>query len=380
MTIQSNTRYDWRMDVIRNHAKIGEARIKECTVDFVENADVTRTMKVKIPTDGFDIDNIFVKQDEILIYFDGTRCFDGTWCFSSAGGAWVSTTNEVDLFVDRLRPIMIIDDVEYNLGDYMIISAPITDDGRERYYDIEAYDEVMVIKQSALRERKYYSAGTAYMTILSALIIDCGLTRILGDNTSAAITVDHEYAAGTPHLTIINELLDEIGYSHIYAGQDGNVFLSSKKTKFIPDYIYTENNSTLTDTIQMNTDIYSLPNVIVGYTSNPDNNTVLRYEKVNSDPASAISTARRGYNVVEFIQLDDCPNLTTLQLIVNNKYMEVTQATETATITTMPDGLHAYGSYVSLGEGGENALFREVGWSIDFNGKMTHSLERKAYV
>jgi hypothetical protein len=158
------------------------------------------------------------------------------------------------------------------------------------------------------------------------------------------------------------------------------VFLSAKKTKFVADYEYTEKNSTIIDPIKTETDIYSLPNVIIGFTSSPDTNTVLQYKKVNNNPDSVISTTRRGYNVVEAFQLDDCPDLATLTEAVNYKYMEATQATEKATVNTMPDGYHNLGTYISLGQRGNVSLFREVGWSIEFGGQMTHSLERKAFV
>lgn len=380
MTILSNTQYNWRLDLIRNHGKIGEAKFTSCTVDFVENADVMHTMKAKIPHDGFVVENVLVKQDEDIIYFDGTRVFDGSWCFSSVYGIWVSTENRFDMFHDRIRPVMIINDEEYALGDYVIISAPLEDDGKEYYYDIEAYDETMILKQSALTERKYFAAGTQYMSIIGALIIDCGISRIMGDNTNAAVTVDHEYAIGTNYLTIINELLDEINYSHVYAGLDGYLFLSTKKTKIVADYNYTEQNSTIIDPIKTDTDIYSLPNVIIGYTSSPDSATVLKYTKVNNNPDSAISTVRRGYNVVEAMQLDDCPDLATLTEAVNYRYMEATQATETTTVNTMPDGYHNLGTYVSVGQRDSVNLFRETGWSIEFGGQMSHSLERKAFV
>lgn len=380
MTILSNTRYDWRLDIIRNHAKIGEAKIKSCTVDFIEKSDVTRTMKAKIPVDGFKIENVFIKQDEDIIYFDGSRYFDDTWSFSSVNGIWISTENSVNLFSDRFRPVMIIDGIEYNLGDFVVISAPLEDDGKEYTYDIEAYDETMVIKQSALTERKFFAAGTQYLSVIGALIIDCGLSRILGDNTTVAITYDHEYSIGTSYLEIINELLDEINYSHVYAGTDGYLFLTKNKTKIVGDYTYTDQNSTLIDTIRSTTDIYSLPNVLVGYTSSPDTDTVLRYERVNSDPNSVISTTRRGYNVVETYQFDDCPDIVTLEEAINYKYLEATQATETVSITTMPDGNHPFGSYINLGYKDTNGLFREVGWSIEFGGRMTHNLERKVYV
>lgn len=380
MMIPSNTHYDWRIDIIRKHVKIGEAKVKSCTVDFVEDAEVTRTMKAQIPKDGFELEGIRIKQDEELIYFDGTRYFNGTWCFTSVTGKWLEVENTFDMFSDRLRPVMVIDGTEYDFGDYMVIAAPLEDDGKEYLYDIEAYDETMLLKQAALTERKYFAAGTPYMNIIGSMLSDCGLSKVIEEPTDAEVTIDHEYAIGTPYLEIINELLDEINYSHIYAGRSGYIYLTQNGTKTTADYVYTDDNSTLVDSISTDTDIYSLPNVVVGYVSSPDIPTVMKYKRVNDNPKSVISTVRRGYNVVEAFELDDCPDLATLQLAVDNKFLESTQATETAKITTMPDDNHPYGSYVSLGENGTNTLFREVGWSIEFGGKMSHDLERKAFV
>ena len=380
MMIPSNTHYKWRLDIIRNHVKIGECRIKSCTVDFVENAEVTRTMNARIPVDGFILKSIHIKQDEEQIFFDGTRFFDGTWCFTSVTGKWLEVKNTFDMFSDRLRPVMVINDTEYDFGDYMVISAPLEDDGKEDVYDIEAYDETMILKESDLTERKYYQAGTNYLDSINGLLTDCGLTKVIEEPINANITIDHEYAIGTTYLTIINELLDEIGYSHIYSGATGYLFLSNNITKTTADYVYTEDNSTIIDGIKTDTDIYTLPNVVIGFVSSPDIPTVLKYQRVNDDPKSVISTVRRGYKVVEAFELDDCPDLATLQRAVSLKFLESTQATETAQITTMPDGNHPFGSFISLGENGIHTLFREVDWSVEFGGRMTHNLERKAFV
>ena len=380
MMIPSNTQYKWRLDIIRKHVKIGEARLKSCNVDFVEDAEVTRTMKVKVPIDGFELEGIRIKQDEDVIYFDGTRFFNGSWCFTSVVGSWIKVKNTFDMFSDRLRPVMVINEEEYDFGDYMVIAAPQEDDGKEYLYDIEAYDETMTLKQAALTERKYYAAGSDYLTIIGSMLTECGLSKVIEDPTDAKVTIDHEYAIGTPYLDIINELLDEIGYSHIYAGHSGYIYITKNTTKYVADYVYNDNNSTIVDSIKTDTDIYSLPNVVVGYVSSPDIPTVMKYKRVNDNPKSVISTVRRGYSVVESFELNDCPDAETLQIAVDNKFLESTQATETAQITTMPDGNHPFGSYVSLGQNGENTLFREVGWSIEFGGKMTHNLERKAFV
>ena len=380
MMIPSNTQYKWRIDIIRKHVKIGEAKVKSCKVDFVEDAEVTRTMKAQIPVNGFELKGIRVKQDEEQIYFDGSRAFDGSWCFASIAGKWIEIGNIFDMFSDRLRPVMVIDNEEYNFGDYMVIAAPLTDDGKEYLYDIEAYDETMTLKQAALTERKYYPVGTSYMTIIGSLLTDCGLSKVIEDPTDAQITIDHEYPIGKSYLEIVNELLGEISYSPIYAGQSGYVYLTRYITKHIADYVYNDNNSTIIDSIKTDTDIYSLPNVVIGFVSSPDIPTVMKYKRVNDNPESVISTVRRGYNVVEAFELSDCPDADTLQIAVDNKFLESTQATETASISTMPDGNHPYGSYVSLGQNGTYTLFREVGWSIDFGGKMSHELERKAFV
>lgn len=380
MTIPSNTRYNWRIDIIRKHVKVGECRVKSCTVDFVEDAEVTRTMRATIPRDGFVIQDTLICKEEAVIYFNGSRCFDGSWSFTSIAGTWQVYHNDFDMFSDRLRPVMVIDDEEFNFGDYMVIAAPLTDDGKEYTYDIEAYDETMILKESALTERKFYSAGTSYLDVINALLTDCGLSKVIEETTDKSITIDHEYAIGTIYLDIINELLDEIGYSHIYSGASGYVYLTSNQTKTGADYIYTDQNSTMIDSINTDTDIYTLPNVVIGYVSSPDIPDVLKYKRVNDDPKSVISTVRRGYAVVEAFELNDCPDQQTLQKTVNQKFLESTQATEKASITTMPDGNHPYGSYVGLEEKGRAVLFREVGWNIEFNGKMTHQLERKAFV
>lgn len=380
MMIPSNTQYKWRLDIIRKHVKIGEARVISCNVDFVEDAEVTRTMRAKVPIDGFALEGIRIKQDDDPIYFNGTRVFDGSWCFTSVTGSWIVVENTFDMFSDRLRPVMLIDGVEYDFGDYMVISAPLEDDGKEYLYDIEAYDETMTLKQAALTERKYYAAGSDYLAIIGSMLTDCGLSKVIEDPTDAKITIDHEYAIGTPYLDIINGLLEEINYSPIYAGQSGYLYLTQNASKFTTDYVYNDNNSTIVDSIKTDTDIYTLPNVVVGFVSSPDIPTVMKYKRENNNPESVISTVRRGYSVVEAFELDDCPDLATLQLAVDNKFLQSTQATEKAQITTMPDGNHPYGSYISLSQNGTNTLFREVGWSIEFGGKMTHDLERKAFV
>lgn len=376
--IQSNTSYKWRIDIVRNHTKIGEAKAKSLNINFVEDAEVTRSIKAVVPKSGFNTNKIeaFVKG---TIYFDGSLCFDSSWCFDT-GDHWEIVEVDFNMFSDRLRPVVEIGDQEHNFGDFLVIAAPLTDSGVEQTYSIEAYDETMLLKQSTLATRKYYAAGTKYLNIIMELLTECGINKVIKDDTSAAITIDHEYAIETTYLEIVNELLDEIGYSHVYAGADGYIFVRKNITKATADFYYNDKNSTITSAIKTDTDIYSLPNVVVGYVSSPDIPTVLRAKRTNDNPNSVISTIRRGYNVVQSYQFDDCPDLDTLSRAVDQKFLEASQATETAEIQTMPDGDHEYGSYIALGHSDNNGLYREVEWSVSANGTMKHKLERKVLV
>lgn len=380
MTILSNTRYKWRLDIIRDHIKIGEAKLKSCTVDFVEDSEVTRTMKAEVPVNGFVVNDIMIQQPPEYIFFDGTRCFDGTWCFVSITGKWQKIKSEFSMFSDRLRPVMVIDDKEYNFGDFVVIAAPMSRDGKEFVYDVEAYDETMILKQCCLTSRKYYEAGTTYISIIGSLIQECNLTKFFQVDNTLRTTIDHEYAIGTSYLSIINGLLEEINYYPIYAGESGYLYLTPKEQKYTVDFSYTEKNSSIIGSISLDTDIYSLPNTIVGYISSPDIPDPIMYKRVNDNPKSLISTVSRGYSVVQSFHFNDCPDATTLQGIIDNKFLELSQATESADIETMPDGNHPYGSQILLNYEDNNIVFREKEWSISFGGTMTHKLERKVYV
>ena len=350
MTIASSTQYKWRLDIIRGHVKIGEAKAISVSCKFDESADVTRTMSAEVPTDGFIV---------------------------NSPSSLISVT--YDMFTDRLRPVVVIDDTEFDLGDYIVIGAPKESNGKTNTYSIEAYDETMILKEAAAEARLYFAAGSRYLDIINTLLTNCSLTRTISDLTDATITADREFAIGTTYLSIINTLLAEINYSNIHAGSSGNLYITKYRSKVASDYAYTSKNATLIGSVKCDTDIYSLPNVIIGYVSNPDIDTTLICKKVNDSPVSEISTVKRGYKVVSAKEYNDCPDQATLQGIVDQRYMDATQATETAEITTLPDGPHEYGSYCALDINGTSALYREVGWSVVFDGQMSHSLERKVF-
>lgn len=373
--------YSYRIDIMREGGKVGELLATSCNIRYSANADVTKAIQLVVSADNIKMNKIITKRGD-LIYFNGTRRFNGTWSFSS-GNAYTESYLEFDMFKDRIRPILIINDKEYSFGNYMIIASPKKMTERGSYLSIEGYDETMILKQTAITDRLFFSQGTSYLTAIKYLLTECGFVNVISDNTDATFQVDREFELGSTYLNIINKLLDEINYEHIHMEMDNQIYLKRKEVRSVADFKYSDrNNFKIITPITQVTDIYNLPNVLVGVMSNPDVNEPIVYKKENNDYGSIISIPNRGYKVVEVMYLNNIADEDTLIDYVNNKYLETTQATENIDIETEIEPNHFYKNAIQLDTSLINGLFIEMEWTISFGiqGKMNHKLERRLFV
>ena len=337
--------YDWKIEVIRNGVTIGELTALDCEILFDENADVKRSGKITFPI-GLE-------------------------------------TIEFDAFRDRIRPVMIKGTNESQLGKYMVISMPESLSDTGSVYQIEMYDETMILHQAAMESRVYYAAGTSYQAVIEALLVECGLYDYSFTPTVSVLNSDREFAPGENYLKIINTLLDEINYEHIHAGLDGVLYLVPKVSKSSADHVYTDRRAYgLMKPIHRDTDIFSLPNVLVGVVSNPDEDTPLIYKIENTDPSSKISIPSRGYKVTKIYKLSNIASQQDLEDYITAEYLKSTQTTETAEFDTAAEPGHEFGDMVSLSTELISGLYREVGWSMRLGVRETmhHKLERKVFV
>lgn len=359
MRIPSGSTIKWRVDLIRKHVKIGEAHVIRGSVSFDAESEVMHSMDISVPVDGLIVNDIPSKISE---------------------KKWEFRKDEFSMFADRMRPVVSINGTDYDFGDFIVISAPIKSGTGKRTYEIEAYDETMILKEAKTANRIYYAAGTKYISIIDGLLMECGFTNIEQDGSDAVISCEREWGVGETYISIINTLLEEIGYAPIHTGSMGKIYVKKHRSGSTADHTYTDKNSTLIGSITSDTDIYSLPNVIVGYVSSPDIENSMLYKRENHNRESKISLENRGYPVVNTFALDDCPDMSTLETVVDQKFLDATQATETATVETLPDGSHDYETYISLEAEGITALYKETGWKVEMDGDMTHEIERKALV
>ena len=339
--------YSFRVDILKDYVKAGEALARDCTIKFDETAEVTRGIQ-------FDMSLDHIKMSSISF----------------------------DRFTQRFRPVLTIDGVDFPLGVYMATTTPETLSPTGSYMQVEGYDETMILKQAKTDRRTYYPAGTLYFDVINDLMAQCGLVNIIAESNALTLANDREYELGTTYLSIINELCDEMNYEHVYADLSGYFHFARKVDRTTADTAYTDvKQLRMIKPIKRNTDIYELPNVIVGVVSNPDRSKMM-YRAENNNLASAISIPRRGYKIVQVLKLDNTADATTLKEYVDRMLLNAMQTTEVVEFDTMAEGGHEYGYMVSVDTALLEGLYRETGYTIKIGrtARMTHRLERKLYV
>lgn len=342
-------KYDFRVEILRNYVKIGEIRTESVLIRYNNDSEVMH---------GLQLDMKDVKMDAPGLSFD--------------------------MFKDRIRPVLIQDNREDPLGVFMVMAAPETVSDVENYISIEGYDETMIVKQAAFEQRAYYAAGTKYLTIVQQLLTALNLPNVYIEDSEETLANDLEAAVGKNCLTFINELLDAINYQHLYADLTGTLQIRKVVNPTEPQFIYRDGAAfNIVPPIKVGTDIYSLPNVVVGVYSSADNSSPLVYKAVNDDAESIISTVNRGYKVVKKVELKSSASAEALEDYVKRIAFESMQSTEQITFTTLAEAGHEPNAALQLDTVAVKGLYIEKEWEMRISQNsfaMSHTAERKVFV
>jgi hypothetical protein len=341
---------DFRIDILRNYIKVGEIFAESVNIHFDRSSEVMKGIRMHLHK---------VKMSNDSLSFD--------------------------YFKDRIQPVLIHDGIEKPLGVFMVMANPKTMSDVLDYVSIEGYDETMILKQAAFENRQYYSAGTTFLSIIESILTTHGISNVYKIDSTATLSQDLEFAVGDNCLTAINALLDAINYQHLWQDATGRFYLMPVMSPTEADFKYTDrkHDGFLLDNIEEGTDIYNLPNVVIGVWSSPDADDPIVYKKVNDDPMSVISTISRGYRVVKRVDLRNIASETELKDYVDRVAFEATQATETVSFTTIIEANHEPNTAVQLDTEDIAGLFIETGWDMTISTSkysMRHTAERKVFV
>lgn len=349
MTYNASREINFRYDVIRNGVKMTELYAvegAEPTVSMERNAEVKLSLK---------------------------------------GDFWKNPL--LDILTDHIRPYVIINNVKYSLGEYIVTTLTEKYAQKISQYSIEAYDLTYLVKETRLENIAEISDGNRYTDVIQALIISSGIAMILAEDSPLTIkTYREDWEIGTSHLTICNDLLKEINYNSLWCDLEGNIRIA----KYIPpnskdiQHIYINDEfSVLRDECTKETDIFDKFNIFRCTVSNPDYDEPMVAISVNDDPSSILSTVRRGRRFSPVVKLDNIASQNELQEYADNLRLKSMQVNETVTFTTaiLPD--HAVGDVVALyNDHIDGAIYEEESWSIlmRYDGEMSHKAKRVAYL
>lgn len=297
--------------------------------------------------------------------------------------ATVVLPDDVDILNDRLRPVLVIDGVEYPLGEFIIATAvEDTSETGSVSSSVEAYDGCYLARRYRAESRPHFAAGTVYTDKIQELLQDCGITKAIIENCTFTMATDREdWEIGTTYLEIINQLLSEINYASLWFDADGFARIQRAMAVSAANIKHTYRKgrySVISPKRSAELDVFNKYNVFMAIVDNADLDAPMIAKAVNDNPASILSVQQRGRIQAPVEQLNNIASQDALQEYVNNVRDRSMMTTRTVKIETALMPGHEVGDVVALDDG----IYRETGWEITLgvDGQMTHTLEQEVFM
>jgi hypothetical protein len=254
-------------------------------------------------------------------------------------------------------------------------------------YTITGYDRLLVLVEDAITDRYYVIAGGTYRNVIVSVLGGEHMINMPYDGTT--LPSDLEWPPGTSKLQIINDCLSAINYTTISADPYGIYtampYVSPEFAPVLWEY-KVDRESVIIPGIDVELDLFNVPNTFVGYISDPDR-PALRSVYINDDPNSLTSTVSRGRSIVQVIEpdqpqgqeeLDQAATQALLDAKVQRVAEEATQQFLTAKFSTALMPIHNDSDVCLLDYGQGAAVFREHQWALEMKagGSMSHEFRR----
>lgn len=293
---------------------------------------------------------------------------------------------DIDYLNDRLKPVFILDSIEYPLGIYLLPSPRKNDTKEGIIREIEGYDVSQILKEDRFTDRYFVAEKFKYTNIITQLINSAGIYDVDIYPSNAELARDREWEIGTSKLTVINELLSEMNYTSIYTDERGIV---TAKPYLLPNsrevkHVYTSSNSRIVaNTASDELDLFNVPNVWVVVATNAEgSNMVSKYE--NKHTGSPTSTVRRNRNIVDYREVSDIASQEALDDYVKRIAYIASSTYNHVEFTTLLMPKHDYSDaiYLEHKKLKVEGKYIETAWTMELKagGSMTHSARKVVFI
>lgn len=300
----------------------------------------------------------------------------------SMRGLFLEPKKEIRWLTDRLRPVLIINGTEYPVGKFIATTPQTNKTAGQTLLQLEAYSVLYLAERVQLEGPYTIARGTSYITAVIELLRLAGITEYTAEESALVLSTDRaDWPAGTKVLTVVNQLLSEINYRSAWVDMSGRVWLTKYKapsTDNITQIYQRGEYSILSDVSTVTTDYFDKANVFRAVCSNPELEEPMMATAENSDPDSPFSTASLGIRILQILEVDNIPDLATLQEKAENMLTKSLQTTETIEFTTALNPTHGIWDTVALDMEDKGGIWTETEWSmvLDASGSMRHKAER----
>lgn len=302
---------------------------------------------------------------------------------TSLRGQFFGYSDDIDFLTDRLRPVVVINDVEYPVGVYVITTES------ERYSDgvltkeLEGYSLLYLAQRKRIEERLSISAGTNYITAILELLASCGLTAIEADETDLTFsTAREDWDIGTSVLEIVNGLLAEINYNDAWVDLNGVVRLTKYVRPSLQNIKHTYSAgeySMIESTYTRKSDRYGKYNVFRVVCESPDLEEPMAATAENNAEGSPFAISRLG-RILYSERVDNTPSQAALQAYADRLRDKSLQETEEVEFYTAPVPEHNAFDTVALGNGELAGIYTETEWRLQLSpGASMYHKARRVY-
>lgn len=298
----------------------------------------------------------------------------------------------INFLSDEIKPIMIIDGVEYPLGVLIPTTVTPSRDETKRTLEIQAYDRCWQVQDMKVEGFIHLASGTPYIDAIEGLLTSAGIATVIKTDSNAVLAEDRDdWSSGVSYLKVVNDLLKEINYKSLYFNETGSAMLqpileptatnishtfTSKKTDVrLPQEV---NIISMKPGIKRKQDTFNAPNVFIVVCSNPDKSGVMVAKSENTNLQSPLSIARRGRRIVTVISIDNIASQTELQKYADTIRNQSMYTGEVIDITTCLLPGFGVNDVVGISDDDVFGVCTETAWNMQLTtgGTMSHTLER----
>lgn len=225
---------------------------------------------------------------------------------------------------------------KFPLGTFLVQTPSTSFDGKIRSVSMDAYTPLLELKENP--PPFGYSIAKDKNIMKEAYLLVREHARAPVVETECSTTLIYDFVANTDDtwMAFLTDLIANAKYSFALDEMGRILFAPKQDTASLqPVWTYTDNNSSiLSPEIDMDHDIYGIPNVVEVIYSNGSNSYYSRV--VNDDPNSPISTINRGREIIHRVtdpELNGSPTARQIDLYAEQLLRELSSLEYTLTYT-----------------------------------------------